>query len=49
MDAIFDSKSQEENIPMADTLIDDEMFDEEDLDRSGFDQQISDDSPPDEE
>lgn len=49
MDAIFNSKSQEENIPMADTFIDDEMFDEEDLDRSGFDQQISDDSPPDEE
>jgi hypothetical protein len=41
MDAIFKSK--------ADTFVDDEMFDDEDLDRLGFDQQIFDDSLPDEE
>ena len=35
--------------PKADNLMDDDLFDGEDLDRFGFDQQIFDDSPPDEE
>jgi hypothetical protein len=40
MDAIFNSKSQEEDLPLADASLDDEMFDQED---------IFDDSLPDEE
>ena len=36
LDPLFNSKLQEEDIPLADTSVDDEMFDEEDLDRLGF-------------
>lgn len=49
LDAIFDSKPQEESTPLADSSLDDEMFDDEDPDRLGFDQQIFDDSLPDED
>jgi hypothetical protein len=49
IDPLLHSKIQEENIPMADTFPDDELFDDEDLDRLGFDQQIFDDDFPDEE
>lgn len=49
LDAIFDSKPQEESLPMGENFLEDEMFDEEDLDRLGFDQQSIDDSLPDEE
>jgi hypothetical protein len=49
MDAIFDSQPQEESTPLAETSLDDEIYDEEDLDGLGFDQQIFDDPLPDEE
>jgi len=48
MDAIFNSQPQEESTPLDPDSLDDEMFDEEDLDRLGFDQQIIDDPIPDE-
>ena len=49
LDAIFDSKPQEESLPMGEIFLDDEIFDEEDLGRLGFDQQSLEDSPPDDE
>jgi len=49
MDTIFDSQPQEESTPMDDTFPEDEWYDDEDLDRLRFDQQISDDFLPDEE
>jgi hypothetical protein len=49
IDPLLHAKIQEEDIPMADNFPDDEGFDDEDLDRLGFDQQIFDDNFPDEE
>jgi hypothetical protein len=51
LDPIFHSKLQEEDLPLTDTYPDpdDELSDDGDLDRLGFDQQIFDDSFPDEE
>ena len=49
IDPIFLSKSGEEDIPMMPSHPDDEPFDDEDLYRPGFDEQIFDDSFPDEE
>jgi hypothetical protein len=49
MDAIFHPQPQEESTPLADPSMNEEMLDDEDLDRLGFDQQIFDDMPPDEE
>ena len=49
LDAIFNSQPQEESTPLDQATLDDEMFNEEDLDNLGFDHQISDDSLPDED
>jgi hypothetical protein len=49
IDPIFLSKIGEEDIPMTALPPDDELFDDEDLDRPGFDEQSLDDSFPDEE
>ncbi len=49
MDSIFESKFLDENLPPAGPSLDDDLFHDEDIDRLGFDQQIFDDSFPDEE
>jgi hypothetical protein len=49
MDTLFDSQPQEESTPMGETSPDNDWDDNEDLDRLRYDQEISDDSLPDEE
>ena len=49
IDPLFNSKFQEENTPLGDLSLEDDLFDDEDLDRLGFDRQIFDDSFPDED
>ncbi len=49
MDTIFNSQPQEESTPLSDDSLDDDMFDEKDLDKLGFDEQFIDDTLPDEE
>jgi len=49
LDAIFNSLPQEESTPLDQASLDDEMFNDEDLDSLGFDQQIFDDPLPDED
>jgi hypothetical protein len=49
IDPIFQPRIPEKDMPMTPDPPDDELFDDEDLDRLGFDEQIFDDSFPDEE
>jgi len=49
LDAIFNSQPEEESTPLDQASLDDEMFNDEDLDSLGFDHQIFDDPLPDED
>jgi hypothetical protein len=49
LDSIFSSKAEEENMPLSGSSFDDEMFNDEDLDRLGPDQPFFDDAFPDED
>jgi hypothetical protein len=49
MDAIFHPQPQEESTQLTDLSPEEDMLDDEDLDKLGYDQQIIDDIPPDEE
>ncbi|MCK4853515.1 MAG: hypothetical protein KAT31_04625 [Bacteroidales bacterium] len=49
MDSLFSSKGLEDSTRPDDTFQEDQMYDDDDLDGLGFDQQIFDDSFPDEE
>jgi len=49
LDAIFNSQPQEESTPLDQASLDDELFNDEDLDNLGLDHQIFDDSLPDED
>ena len=48
IDPIFDDKAREESTPIADFFLDDEYYDEDDLDEPGFDQEFDDSFPDDE-